>query len=233
MDAFETSARTNVPRGEFDFEHVPETDQSFENARAAARAGDRLAVAEGVELLTTGTDRPGIDPVRKEQVLEAADRRRAEVVGEEVTFVVNLNNNVTTACNTGCLFCNFKDPAGSFEEGYDPRVLYSIRQVLRTAEEELPGAGDATPAVRTATADSVMTRLVRRSLLASLTTYEVSISLFDGDGALVQGHSALGGRARRADTRRDRAVFNDMRRIYERQKELFDFNPRAEMEASR
>jgi FO synthase subunit 2 len=119
MDAFETSARTNVPRGEFDFEHVPETDQSFENALARARAGERLTVADGVELMTTGTDVEGIDPRRKERVLEAADRRRAEVVGEEVTFVVNLNNNVTTACNTGCLFCNFKDPAGSFEEGYD------------------------------------------------------------------------------------------------------------------
>ena len=119
MDAFEMSARTNVPRGEFDFEHVPETDQSFENALAKARAGERLTVADGVELMTTGTDVEGIDPRRKEQVLEAADRRRAEVVGEEVTFVVNLNNNVTTACNTGCLFCNFKDPAGSFEEDYD------------------------------------------------------------------------------------------------------------------
>jgi FO synthase subunit 2 len=119
MDAFETSARTNVPRGEFDFEHVPETDQSFEDALARARAGERLTVADGVELMTTGTDVEGIDPRRKERVLEAADRRRAEVVGEEVTFVVNLNNNVTTACNTGCLFCNFKDPAGSFEEGYD------------------------------------------------------------------------------------------------------------------
>ena len=119
MDAFETSARTNVPRGEFDFEHVPETDQSFENALAKARAGERLTVADGVELMTTGTDVEGIDSRRKELVLEAADRRRAEVVGEEVTFVVNLNNNVTTACNTGCLFCNFKDPAGSFEADYD------------------------------------------------------------------------------------------------------------------
>ena len=119
MDAFETSAGTNVPRGEFDFEHVPETDQSFENALAKARAGERLAVADGVELMTTGTDVEGIDPRRKERVLEAADRRRAEVVGEEVTFVVNLNNNVTTACNTGCLFCNFKDPAGAFETDYD------------------------------------------------------------------------------------------------------------------
>jgi len=101
--------------GEFDFDVVPETDQSFENALANARDGRRLSVADGIELITTGTDREGIDPERKELVLEAADRRRAEVVGDEVTFVANVNNNVTTACNTGCLFCNFKDTAQHFE----------------------------------------------------------------------------------------------------------------------
>jgi FO synthase subunit 2 len=106
--------RSNVPRGRYEFDNRPETDQSFENALAKARAGDRLSVDDGIELLTTGTDRPGIDHRRKEQVLEAADRRRAEVVGEEVTFVANLNNNVTTACNTGCLFCNFKDRSEQF-----------------------------------------------------------------------------------------------------------------------
>ncbi|MEF8831754.1 MAG: 7,8-didemethyl-8-hydroxy-5-deazariboflavin synthase subunit CofH, partial [Halobacteriales archaeon] len=104
MAAFDLE--TNVPRGEFDFEVVPETDRSFEDALARARAGERLDLADGVELLTTGTERRGIDRRRKERVLEAADRRRAEVVGDEVTFVANLNNNVTTACNTGCLFCN-------------------------------------------------------------------------------------------------------------------------------
>ncbi|WP_224268124.1 7,8-didemethyl-8-hydroxy-5-deazariboflavin synthase subunit CofH [Haloprofundus salinisoli] len=103
----------------FDFEHVPETDQSFENALAKARDGERLTVDDGVELLTTGTDSDGIDPVRKELVLEAADRRRAEVVGEDVTFVANLNNNVTTACNTGCLFCNFKNSSHAFEVDSD------------------------------------------------------------------------------------------------------------------
>jgi FO synthase subunit 2 len=104
---------------DFDFDVVPETDQSFENALAAARSGRRLTVDDGIELITTGTDTDGIDPVRKEQVLEAADRRRAEVVGEDVTFVANLNNNVTTACNTGCLFCNFKDSANRFEADSD------------------------------------------------------------------------------------------------------------------
>ncbi|PSP66835.1 7,8-didemethyl-8-hydroxy-5-deazariboflavin synthase subunit CofH [Halobacteriales archaeon QS_1_69_70] len=112
MDAF--AAAANVPRGDFEFDRRPATDQAFENALAKARAGDRLDVDDAVELLTTGTDLDGIVPDRKEAVLEAADRRRAEVVGDEVTFVANLNNNVTTACNTGCLFCNFKDRSEQF-----------------------------------------------------------------------------------------------------------------------
>lgn len=107
------------PNAEFDFEHIPRTDQSFENALSKARNGERLTVDDGCELLTTGTDTDGIDSRRRELVLEAADRRRAEQVGEEVTFVANLNNNVTTACNTGCLFCNFKNTAANFEKGSD------------------------------------------------------------------------------------------------------------------
>ncbi|MFB6116895.1 7,8-didemethyl-8-hydroxy-5-deazariboflavin synthase subunit CofH [Halosegnis sp.] len=103
----------------FGFEHAPVTDQSFENALAKARDGIRLTVDDAVELLTTGSETDGIDSRRKEQVLEAADRRRAAVVGDEVTFVANLNNNVTTACNTGCLFCNFKATAAAFESDAD------------------------------------------------------------------------------------------------------------------
>jgi len=125
---------------EYEFEHVPETDQSFENALANARDGRRLSVADGVELLTTGTREPGIDPARMEQVLEAADRRRAETVGDEVTFVANVNNNVTTACNTGCLFCNFKDAARTFERGAEPaggftRTPAESRAVVEDAVE--------------------------------------------------------------------------------------------------
>ena len=117
MDGIEAS--TNVPRQGFEFEHRPETDRDFEAALERARSGVRLEVADAIELLTTGTDALGIDRQRKERVLEAADRRRAEVVGEEVTFVANLNNNVTTACNVGCLFCNFKDAAQRFEKSHD------------------------------------------------------------------------------------------------------------------
>ncbi|EMA28802.1 7,8-didemethyl-8-hydroxy-5-deazariboflavin synthase subunit CofH [Haloarcula japonica] len=114
----DVSETVDTPDGSTEFEHRPTTDQSFENALAKARDGTRLTVDDAVELFTTGTDRDGIDHDRKEQVLEAADRRRAEVVGDEVTFVANLNNNVTTACNTGCLFCNFKDRSEQFRSEY-------------------------------------------------------------------------------------------------------------------
>lgn len=137
----EDGVRTNVPRERFDFEHRPETDRSFETAIAKARDGERLEVEDAVELLTTGTDCKGIDLARKERVLEAADRRRAEVVGEGVTFVANLNNNVTTACNTGCLFCNFKDTAHRFEvdndadhEGFT-RTPAESREIVSQARE--------------------------------------------------------------------------------------------------
>ncbi len=109
-------APAHIPRDRFEFDRRPETDQSFENALAKAEAGERLDVEDAVCLLTTGTTFEGIDPTRKERVLTAADARRAEVVGETVTFVANLNNNLTTACNTGCLFCNFKDTAAQFEK---------------------------------------------------------------------------------------------------------------------
>jgi FO synthase subunit 2 len=128
-------------RSEFDFALQPESDQSFENALAKARSRTRLTVADGIELLATGTDRPGIDLTRKEAVLEAADRRRAEVVGDEVTFVANLNNNVTTACNTGCLFCNFKDRSRQFlaendtDHGGFTKTPAESRQIVEDALE--------------------------------------------------------------------------------------------------
>ncbi len=128
-----------VSETDLEFECRPETDQSFANALEKARAGERLTVEDGIELLTTGTDRAGIDSHRKELVLEAADRRRAAVAGEEVTFVANLNNNVTTACTVGCLFCNFKDSAHTFESDYEGRhagftkTPEDSRQIVRAA----------------------------------------------------------------------------------------------------
>ncbi|MDZ7849796.1 MAG: 7,8-didemethyl-8-hydroxy-5-deazariboflavin synthase subunit CofH [Halodesulfurarchaeum sp.] len=132
---------TGVPRDRFGFSVRPETDQSFENALDRARDGKRLAVDDAIELLTTGSETRGIDPERMDAVIEVADRRRQETVGEEVTFVANLNNNVTTACDTGCLFCNYRDSAASFEANRDgdhrgfTRTPADSRRIVRKAVE--------------------------------------------------------------------------------------------------
>ncbi|MFW6437002.1 MAG: 7,8-didemethyl-8-hydroxy-5-deazariboflavin synthase subunit CofH, partial [Halococcoides sp.] len=58
----------------------------------------------------------------------------------EVTFVANLNNNVTTACDTGCLFCNFKDPAAAFERdtpGEPPGFTKTPAESRRIVERAL------------------------------------------------------------------------------------------------
>ncbi|WP_247729363.1 7,8-didemethyl-8-hydroxy-5-deazariboflavin synthase subunit CofH [Halovivax limisalsi] len=125
------------------FEHTPETGQSFENALAKARDGVRLTVDDAIELLTTGTDDAGIDRRRKERVLEAADHRRRDVVGEEVTFVANLNNNVTTACTVGCLFCNFKDAAHTFETDFEAAEDVTVPGFTKTPAESRDIVADA------------------------------------------------------------------------------------------
>src|SRR3989440_10592301 len=46
-------------------------------------------------------------PEAIEDMRQAADELRAELVGEEVTFVVNRNINVSNICVVGCAFCGF------------------------------------------------------------------------------------------------------------------------------
>ena len=46
-------------------------------------------------------------PEAIEDVRQAADELRAELAGDEVTFVVNRNINVSNICVVGCAFCGF------------------------------------------------------------------------------------------------------------------------------
>ncbi len=42
-----------------------------------------------------------------EDIRQAADELRAELAGEQVTFVVNRNINISNVCTVGCAFCGF------------------------------------------------------------------------------------------------------------------------------
>lgn len=87
------------------------------------------------------------------------------------------------------------DAAASFAEGSDPRVLFSLEQVLRRMNDN-PVLRRASGGV--APVDSVATELLQGSLLASLSQYEASLVLLDGTGTpqrryTTAGHQPLGG----------------------------------------
>ena len=62
----------------------------------------------------------------------AADELRAELAGEEVTFVVNRNINISNVCTVGCAFCGFGQSRRSpdaYEHGreeFTARVLEAV-----------------------------------------------------------------------------------------------------------
>ena len=70
-------------------------------AIAKGRDGHRLDEDELTALFSE--DRPEA----VEDLRQAADELRAELAGEEVTFVVNRNINVSNVCIVGCAFCGF------------------------------------------------------------------------------------------------------------------------------
>ena len=77
-------------------------------------------------------------PEAIEDMREAADELRAELVGETVTFVVNRNINVSNVCTVGCAFCGFGQGKRS-PEAYEHDEREFVRRVLEAIEY---GAGE-------------------------------------------------------------------------------------------
>ena len=74
-------------------------------------------------------------PEAIEDMRQAADELRAELVGDEVTFVVNRNVNVSNICVVGCAFCGFGQGRRS-PDAYEHERDEFVRRV-----EEAVGAG--------------------------------------------------------------------------------------------
>jgi FO synthase subunit 2 len=60
------------------------------------------------------------------ELFDTADRLRKEIVGDEVTFVVNRNIDITDRCIIGCAFCSFRNHIG-YEMTTD-QILQSVRE---------------------------------------------------------------------------------------------------------
>ncbi|MFL5781966.1 MAG: 5-amino-6-(D-ribitylamino)uracil--L-tyrosine 4-hydroxyphenyl transferase CofH [Thermoleophilaceae bacterium] len=74
-------------------------------------------------------------PEAIEDMRQAADELRAELAGDEVTFVVNRNINLSNVCVVGCAFCGFGQGRRS-PDAYEHDREEFVRRV-----EEAAGAG--------------------------------------------------------------------------------------------
>ncbi|WP_424307538.1 bifunctional FO biosynthesis protein CofGH [Gordonia sp. (in: high G+C Gram-positive bacteria)] len=94
-----------------------------ENDPAGLSDDDYLALAEA--------DGPGLDALAA-----LADSIRADVVGDDVTYVVNRNINFTNICYTGCRFCAFAQRKGDA----DAFTLSTAEVADRAWEAHVDGA---------------------------------------------------------------------------------------------
>ena len=103
-----------IPRGERRRPRETESaDKSFVlEAIAKGAEGHWLSADETTALFAESR------PELIEQIRVAADALRVELVGEDVSFVVNRNVNFTNICTVGCAFCGFgqsRRAAGAYE----------------------------------------------------------------------------------------------------------------------
>ncbi|MGH7855733.1 MAG: radical SAM protein, partial [Candidatus Binatia bacterium] len=90
-------------------------ERAHQGERLDVTQVERLFRAEGADL---------------DALLTKADAIRHEVVGDEVSYVVNRNVTYTNFCHTGCSFCGFARP-----RGHDDGSYFEPHQVGEKAKE--------------------------------------------------------------------------------------------------
>lgn len=105
------------------------------------------------------------------------------------------------------------DATASFAEGSDPRVTFSLEQLLRRAQQSMARTVQDPAHPRWAsTVDSIATELLQGSLLASLSQYEAQLVIFDSTGTAQRRFTTRGRRA--LPSPREREVFDRLRMQY-------------------
>ena len=174
----DTVGRTNDRRTDFD--HVyDDWDAVRTHATATSRVPERLNT-DAKEVLDLAAEHPAslADPAHHElarllmsadgavlsHLVDMADALRQEVVGDDVSYVINRNINFTNVCYTGCRFCAFaqrKTDVDSFTLSLDEVSQRVAEAVAEGATEicmqggihpDLPGTAyfDLARAVKTA-----------------------------------------------------------------------------------
>jgi len=110
-----------------------------------ATAGPVVEVLQGVE----AGEEPGFDELltlfgargtEVTAVAQTADRLRSEIVGDDVTYVVNRNINYTNVCTFKCRFCGFSKGPLSLNLRGNPYLLTLEEMQARVVEAAEAGA---------------------------------------------------------------------------------------------
>ncbi len=121
-------------------QRLASVDRGLAAILEAALEGRRPSVADSVRLLEArGNDLAAL--------VGAADRIRADDVGDVVTYVVNRNVNWTNVCFVGCKFCAFAHLKGD-EEAYNhdmDKVLGRIEEGMERGATEVCMQGGLNP----------------------------------------------------------------------------------------
>jgi FO synthase len=128
LDAIKTRYWSFIPRrGSGRREERPVRHDLVPGAIAKGRDGQWLD-ADELTALFAETRPEAIEDVR-----QAADELRGELAGDEVTFVVNRNINVSNVCVVGCAFCGFGQGRRSPDAYQHDREEF-VRRVVEAVE---------------------------------------------------------------------------------------------------
>jgi hypothetical protein len=110
------------------------------------------------------------------------------------------------------------DAAETYEDGRDPRALYAVERALRDARS-VPAVKESlrsdTSEISTGQLDSLATDILRTSFLASLGSYEISLTFHDGSGTpRGRYYEAAPRMSAAALSALEREQLGDLRRMY-------------------
>ena len=116
---------------------------TFAEAYRKAEQGKEIGPGDAAALLKTS------DPDEVSRLFDLADAIRAEINGNEATYVINRNMNFTNICVGSCQFCGFSRKAGQ-EEAYfvtDEEIEQKVIEALEYGATEVCIQGGLHPFV--------------------------------------------------------------------------------------
>ena len=117
-DSIDIRGRDSQMRSDFDsiYGHWPSISDEFDQLRSTgspAWKSSFMSVLSKVSKNPSALSRNealtlfAADGQELDSLVQAADEKRTELVGDDVTYIVNRNINFTNICYTGCRFCAF------------------------------------------------------------------------------------------------------------------------------